>query len=117
MDMQLGNLNASQKDELMDTVKQQIAVANAQELLTVKLLVENFFASHFSQMFLIKFTENDREMFQKVHWKTRHRIGFIRTGNYCSGQFDRNRSCNTLKFLSRSYEPVEMQSTFPFRNA
>lgn len=36
MDMQLGNLSSNQKDELMDQVKQQIAVANVQELLTVK---------------------------------------------------------------------------------
>ena len=35
MDMQLGNLSATQKDELMGQVKQQIAVANAQELLQV----------------------------------------------------------------------------------
>ncbi|KAG4069940.1 hypothetical protein HA402_015164 [Bradysia odoriphaga] len=34
MDMQLGNLSSGQKDELMDQVKQQIAVANVQELLT-----------------------------------------------------------------------------------
>lgn len=33
MDMQ--NLSSGQKDELMDQVRQQIAVANAQELLTV----------------------------------------------------------------------------------
>lgn len=39
MDMQLGNLSAGQKDELMDQVKQQIAVANVQELLTVKFLI------------------------------------------------------------------------------
>lgn len=30
-----GNLSGSQRDELMQQVKQQIAVANAQELLTV----------------------------------------------------------------------------------
>ncbi|CAH0546104.1 unnamed protein product [Brassicogethes aeneus] len=30
----VSNLTGAQKDELMDTVKQQIAVANAQELLT-----------------------------------------------------------------------------------
>lgn len=36
MDMSaLGNLSSGQKDELMDQVRQQIAVANAQELLTV----------------------------------------------------------------------------------
>jgi len=32
-----GNLTGSQRDELMQQVKQQIAVANAQELLTVLL--------------------------------------------------------------------------------
>lgn len=30
-------LTAAQKDELMDQVKQQIAIANAQELLTVRI--------------------------------------------------------------------------------
>lgn len=35
MDSLPGGLSSSQKDELMDQVKQQIAVANAQELLTV----------------------------------------------------------------------------------
>lgn len=33
--MSLSGLSGAQKDELMDQVKQQIAVANAQELLTV----------------------------------------------------------------------------------
>lgn len=32
---QVGNLTSQQKDQLMSEVKQQIAVANAQELLTV----------------------------------------------------------------------------------
>lgn len=32
-------LTTAQKDELMDQVKQQIAIANAQELLTVRILV------------------------------------------------------------------------------
>lgn len=36
MDMPIGNLSSGQKDELMDQVRQQIAVANAQELLTVR---------------------------------------------------------------------------------
>lgn len=36
MDMPMGNLSSGQKDELMDQVRQQIAVANAQELLTVR---------------------------------------------------------------------------------
>lgn len=31
----MSNLSSGQKDELMDQVRQQIAVANAQELLTV----------------------------------------------------------------------------------
>lgn len=35
MDSLPGGLTGAQKDELMDQVKQQIAVANAQELLTV----------------------------------------------------------------------------------
>jgi hypothetical protein len=35
MDSLPGGLSGAQKDELMDQVKQQIAVANAQELLTV----------------------------------------------------------------------------------
>jgi len=33
----VNSLTSAQKDELMDQVKQQIAVANAQELLTVTL--------------------------------------------------------------------------------
>lgn len=32
-----GSLTQAQKDELMDQVKQQIAIANAQELLTVRI--------------------------------------------------------------------------------
>lgn len=36
MDLSVSSLTSSQKDELMDQVKQQIAVANAQELLTVR---------------------------------------------------------------------------------
>ncbi|EDS27087.1 mitochondrial inner membrane protein translocase, 13kD-subunit [Culex quinquefasciatus] len=34
MEMALDNLSSAQKDELMSQVKQQIALANAQELLT-----------------------------------------------------------------------------------
>lgn len=34
-----GQLSGQQKDDLMDQVKQQIAVANAQELLTVYCLI------------------------------------------------------------------------------
>ncbi|XP_055614270.1 mitochondrial import inner membrane translocase subunit Tim13 [Uranotaenia lowii] len=34
MEMSLDNLSSAQKGELMDQVKQQIALANAQELLT-----------------------------------------------------------------------------------
>lgn len=39
MDLQtpLSNLSATQKDQLMTEVKQQIAVANAQELVTVRI--------------------------------------------------------------------------------
>jgi hypothetical protein len=32
-----GQLSSAQKDELMDQVKQQIAIATAQELLTVRI--------------------------------------------------------------------------------
>lgn len=35
----IANLSANEKGELMDQVKQQIAVANAQELLTVCLTI------------------------------------------------------------------------------
>lgn len=40
MDLQapLGNLSSAQKDQLMSEVKQQIAVANAQELVTVSTI-------------------------------------------------------------------------------
>ena len=37
MDSAGGKLTGAQKEELMDTVKQQIAVANAQELLKVSI--------------------------------------------------------------------------------
>lgn len=48
MDMQLGNLSSGQKDELMDQVKQQIAVANVQELLTVyNIITANLTANLF----------------------------------------------------------------------
>lgn len=42
MDLQapLSNLSATQKDQLMTEVKQQIAVANAQELVTVSIYIE-----------------------------------------------------------------------------
>lgn len=40
MDSLSSGLSGAQKDELMDQVKQQIAVANAQELLTVRPLFE-----------------------------------------------------------------------------
>lgn len=52
-------LTGAQKDELMDQVKQQIAVANAQELLSVsksKLCI-HFVSAHF---FVV---ENDRKVF------------------------------------------------------
>lgn len=40
MDSLGSGLTGSQKDELMDQVKQQIAVANAQELLTVSCIAK-----------------------------------------------------------------------------
>lgn len=38
MESVASGLTGAQKDELMDQVKQQIAVANAQELLTVRVV-------------------------------------------------------------------------------
>lgn len=35
MEQPLANLSSAQKDELMDQVKQQIAIANTQEIITV----------------------------------------------------------------------------------
>lgn len=37
-----GQLTVAQKDELMEQLKQQLAVANAQELLTVSLILNVF---------------------------------------------------------------------------
>lgn len=58
-----GSLTGSQRDELMQQVKQQIAVANAQELLTVSLYI---FTNHLwlteCYTFLRIFTENDGKM-------------------------------------------------------
>lgn len=50
MEMALDNLSSAQKDELMSQVKQQIALANAQELLTVGFGVRG----RFDLMFLLK---------------------------------------------------------------
>lgn len=44
----LGGLSNAQKDELMDQVKQQIAVANAQELLTVSFRIVLLINNHLS---------------------------------------------------------------------
>lgn len=44
----LGGLSNAQKDELMDQVKQQLAVANAQELLTVSLRIVLIIIKHLS---------------------------------------------------------------------
>lgn len=61
----LGNLTATQRDQLMSEVKQQLAVANAQELLTVNGLA--FFFAHCQLIKLhFQFTENHREMLQKM---------------------------------------------------
>lgn len=49
----LGNLSSGQKDELMDQVRQQIAVANAQELLTVGRSIQfHNITSHFLYYFI-----------------------------------------------------------------
>lgn len=63
MDMQ--NLSVGQKDELMDQVKQQIAVANVQELLTVCDIITTNLTQKFSYKINF-FTENDIQMLQKV---------------------------------------------------
>lgn len=39
MDQPLANLTSTQKDELMEQVKQQIAIANTQEIITVSLVL------------------------------------------------------------------------------
>lgn len=65
-----GNLSGIQKDELMEQVKQQIAVANAQELLTVINCIISHHSdsrskdkSNFNPIIVEFFTENDREVF------------------------------------------------------
>lgn len=60
MDLQLGNLSSGQKDELMDQVKQQIAVANVQELLTVHIYITANLTKHLTKVYF--FLENDNEM-------------------------------------------------------
>lgn len=61
----LGNLSSGQKDELMDQVRQQIAVANAQELLTVRTAHPmsqhnlTFSIFHFNNQNFINIAEND----------------------------------------------------------
>lgn len=64
--MSLSSLTGAQKDELMDQVKQQIAVANAQELLTV--IIQPFLPLLVIKTF--KFSETDRKVFQEMHFKT-----------------------------------------------
>jgi hypothetical protein len=69
-----GQLSGPQKDELMEQVKQQIAVANAQELLTVYPM---WFRCCVNSAFLLIvfipnqirniFSENDGKMFQEVY--------------------------------------------------
>lgn len=46
MDSLPQGLTGAQKDELMDQVKQQIAVANAQELLTASFFLSSTFQGH-----------------------------------------------------------------------
>lgn len=55
------NLSVGQKDELMDQVKQQIAVANVQELLTVCDIITTNLTQKFSYKINF-FTENDIQM-------------------------------------------------------
>jgi hypothetical protein len=68
-------LSGVQKDELMEQVKQQIAVANAQELLTVyhicytegNISEISFLMVVLSAKFKIYFSENDGKMFPEVY--------------------------------------------------
>lgn len=62
---QIGNLSSSQKDQLMSEVKQQIAVANAQELLTVSFQLPQHHKYIATNDFVL-FAENDRKVFQKM---------------------------------------------------
>lgn len=61
MDQPLANLTSTQKDELMDQVKQQIAIANTQEIITVScvlLLTHYIIAFFFLDLLLLqKITE------------------------------------------------------------
>lgn len=70
MDQSLANLSSTQKDELMEQVKQQIAIANTQEIITVRpmftcnfILVTSFVRNLIKLCFILYFTENNGEMF------------------------------------------------------
>lgn len=49
--MDLSNMTSSQKDELMDQVKQQIAIANTQEFISVKKNLAHIYTCVTSHIF------------------------------------------------------------------
>lgn len=72
----------------MDQVKQQIAVANAQELLTVRnsstASSHTFHHLTLNDHFHFYFAENDRKMLQKMRGQAGDRSGLIGTGKCTS---------------------------------
>lgn len=88
MEMSLDNLSSAQKDELMSSVKQQIALANAQELLTVGFII---WLKHcrVNNRGSVCFVENDGKVLQEVRRQARTRAGQFRTGK-CRFSFDPN---------------------------
>lgn len=91
MDLQapLSNLSATQKDQLMTEVKQQIAVANAQELVTVsfKCYRKVFIILFWQKSYWPHFNccpENYRKMLSEMCNKARHKLRRFRTKMYCN---------------------------------
>lgn len=85
MDLQtpLANLSSTQKDQLMTEVKQQIAVANAQELVTVS---PNKLQNPILSVILNRFgvSENHREMLSKMCVKAWHELRRFGTKMHCN---------------------------------
>lgn len=65
-----GRLSGAQKEELIDQVKQQLAMANAQELLTVSWRTETGSVTTLIQNACLV-AENVGKMLQKVHHQAR----------------------------------------------
>ena len=67
--LQQGSLTGSQKEEIIEQVKQQVAVANAQELLNVRSLCEINLVLVFKSFYwdfntyILFISENDGKMF------------------------------------------------------